>query len=74
MTTKLYIAINGTCTAGPDQNLYEMLAEFQAETREREFSEKLNRTVSGGGTALWVRNDLDEIYMLDTGDNCDIEI
>lgn len=67
MATKLYIAINGTCTAGPDQNLFQMLSELASGGRQREFSEKLNRSVTGGGTALWVRSP-SGIYMIDTGD------
>lgn len=65
--TKIYIAVNGTCTAGPDDNLFSILEEIALEKREREFSEKLNRPVSGGSTVLWVRNH-EGVYMIDSGD------
>jgi glyoxylase-like metal-dependent hydrolase (beta-lactamase superfamily II) len=67
MVTKVHIAVQGTCTAGPDDNLYTMLDEIAAGTRQREFSKKLNRPVTGGGTAVWVRSP-QGVYMIDTGD------
>lgn len=67
MPTKIYIAVNGTCTAGPDDNLFSIFEEIALEKREREFSKKLNRPVSGGSTVLWVRNP-EGVYMIDSGD------
>lgn len=67
MATKVYVAVNGTCSAGPDENLYQVLGEFASGKREREFIEKLDRNSSGGGTVLWVKSP-NGIYTLDTGD------
>lgn len=68
MTTKIYIAVEGTCTTGPDENLFQILREIGEGKRKREFSDKLSRNITGGGTVLWVRSDKSRIYMIDTGD------
>lgn len=70
MTTKIYIAVQGTCTAGPDDNLHSILEEIASGRRKREFSEKLNRDATGGGTVLWVKTP-EGIYMIDSGDEAD---
>src|SRR3989344_5315653 len=67
MPTKIYIAVNGTCTAGPDDNLFSILEDRALKKRKREFSEKLKRPVSGGSPVLWVRNP-EGAYMIDSGD------
>ena len=70
--TIVYIAVNGTCTADPDENLFEKLAGINA-GEPRPYSKKLDRNVSGGGTALWVKSP-GGIYMIDSGDHDDIDI
>ncbi|MBW2977812.1 hypothetical protein KY331_03125 [Candidatus Woesearchaeota archaeon] len=70
MTTKLYIAVNGTCTADPDEHLFEKLGKISAGEVERPYADKLKRTVSGGGTVLWVKTP-SNIFMLDSGDHDD---
>lgn len=70
MVTKIYVAVNGTCTAGPDDDLFDLLDKMALGERKREFSKTLNRQVTGGGTSLWVRSD-SGIYVLDTGDEAD---
>ncbi|MBW2982299.1 MBL fold metallo-hydrolase [Candidatus Woesearchaeota archaeon] len=71
--TKIYILVNGTCTAGPDENLFEKLGRIGAGEIERPYSEKLGRKVTGGGTALWVKSP-GGIYMIDSGDFDDRKI
>lgn len=73
MTTKIYIPVQGTCTAGPDDNLFNIVKEIGEGKRGREFSKKLNRDVTGGGTVLWIKSD-SGIYMIDTGDIDDREV
>ena len=73
MTTKLYIAVQGTCTAGPDDNLIEMLNKIAAGEMPRGYSEELGREVSGGSTTLWVRSP-SGVYMLDSGDFADRQV
>ena len=73
MPTKIYIAVNGTCTAGPDDNLMDIIKDIGLGKRKREFSEKLGRDVSGGSTVLWIKSP-SGIYMIDTGDYDDRSI
>ncbi|PIN87341.1 hypothetical protein COV19_00470 [Candidatus Woesearchaeota archaeon CG10_big_fil_rev_8_21_14_0_10_44_13] len=73
MTIRIYIAVQGTCTAGPDENIMQILTDIEEGRRKREFSQKLGREVTGGGTVLWVRSS-HGIYMIDSGDFADREI
>jgi glyoxylase-like metal-dependent hydrolase (beta-lactamase superfamily II) len=70
MTTIVNIAVEGTCTAGPDDNLLELLEQISRGERERARDPDLMRNVSGGATTLWVKSP-EGIYVIDSGDHDD---
>ncbi len=73
MTTKVYVAVEGTCTAGPDENLFEILQNIDKGTAVRKYSERLQRRVTGGAASLYVVS-ADGNYVIDSGDEFDREI